>query len=464
LDSSASVGRGPRIGLLTPYGGSNLGDAAIQEALIESLRERCPDVELHGLNLRPDVTEGLHGIPCHLITGLEVPFYSGDYFTARRLAAAPAATGEPAPSAGAATGPPPEPEAPGLRERLKTLPGVGPLLRRLVGTLRQVPNLWHEARELWRSWRLVRRLDLLAVAGGGQLDDEWGGPWGHPYALLRWSLLARAAGVPFVVLSVGSGTLRHARSRRFFARALRSAAYRSYRDAGTRDQLAFVPETQQDPIVPDLALALRARERCRPVEAAARAPLVGLSPIAFGHPTIWPTRDPAVHERYLEQLTAFAAGLLADGRRLMLYQSSGADRRIVAELVERLRKGAGDAAHGLVTPEIDTVDDLLSHLAVVDTVVTSRLHGVILAHVLHRPCVAISFDRKVDAHMEDMGQSRFRLDIRRFDARELSETFARLEGERVEVEGELAERVAAVRGALDDQLARVVSPLVGGGR
>ena len=35
---------------------------------------------------------------------------------------------------------------------------------------------------------------MLVVAGGGQLDEEWGGSWGHPYALMKWAVLARVAG------------------------------------------------------------------------------------------------------------------------------------------------------------------------------------------------------------------------------------------------------------------------------
>jgi hypothetical protein len=40
-----------RVALLTPYDGGNLGDAAIQDAMIENIRRRLPGVRLSGISL-----------------------------------------------------------------------------------------------------------------------------------------------------------------------------------------------------------------------------------------------------------------------------------------------------------------------------------------------------------------------------------------------------------------------------
>lgn len=45
---------GPRIALLTPYNGGNLGDAAIQDAMIANLRSRLPDAQFSGICLNCD--------------------------------------------------------------------------------------------------------------------------------------------------------------------------------------------------------------------------------------------------------------------------------------------------------------------------------------------------------------------------------------------------------------------------
>jgi polysaccharide pyruvyl transferase WcaK-like protein len=53
----------PRVFLLTPYTGGNLGDRAIQLTLIENLRKRCPNADFIGLTLNPRATAAIHSIP-----------------------------------------------------------------------------------------------------------------------------------------------------------------------------------------------------------------------------------------------------------------------------------------------------------------------------------------------------------------------------------------------------------------
>ena len=53
------------IGLLDHMGYGNLGDAAIQEAVITNIKKRLPNAQLVGFSLIPDDTMKRHGIPCH---------------------------------------------------------------------------------------------------------------------------------------------------------------------------------------------------------------------------------------------------------------------------------------------------------------------------------------------------------------------------------------------------------------
>src|SRR5690606_39210187 len=105
---------------------------------------------------------------------------------------------------------------------------------------------------------LLKKVDTLVVSGGGQLDDYWGGPWGHPYALAKWTLLARLMRRRVVVLSVGFGTLESRMSRLLTRIALRWAHYRSYRDEGSRRLMraAVFRPADADPVLPDLAFSL----------------------------------------------------------------------------------------------------------------------------------------------------------------------------------------------------------------
>jgi polysaccharide pyruvyl transferase WcaK-like protein len=236
-------------------------------------------------------------------------------------------------------------------------------------------------------------------------------------------VLARLARKRFVVVSVGVGTLDRRLSRRFVRLALRLASYRSYRDEGSKALLRDMDFTRGDPCVPDLAFGL---EWSPPASPPDRSDVlrIGVSPIGFGHPAHWPTKDPTVFERYIGELTAFVRWLGDNGYQVVLFASSGVDRLIVAEMEQALRsERAGAAPTWLSRASDETLPGLLAELAQLHIVVASRLHGVVLSQRVGTPVLAISFDRKVDEHLSAVGMTRYRLDIKSVDRGSLLEAF-----------------------------------------
>src|SRR5690606_33707133 len=63
---------------------------------------------------------------------------------------------------------------------------------------------------------------------------------------------------------------------------------------------------------------------------------------------------------------------------------------------------------------VDTVEDLFEALAAGGVTIASRLHGLMLSLVAHRPVIALSYERKVEALMRDPGNDAYCLDIRDF--------------------------------------------------
>ena len=120
-----------------------------------------------------------------------------------------------------------------LRNALGKTPVVGFCLRK--ARLPRTAVVRSEIRHSLAGYRFLHAQDLVVVSGGGQLDEEWGGPWGHPYSLFKWAILARFARVPFVIASVGACKSTSIISRFFLKVALRVAAYRSYRDKNSRE-------------------------------------------------------------------------------------------------------------------------------------------------------------------------------------------------------------------------------------
>jgi polysaccharide pyruvyl transferase WcaK-like protein len=422
----------PRIALLTPYLGGNLGDAAIQDSMIANLRLRLPGTRLAGISLNCDNFLERHATSAFPLCGTNRRFYG---MARGRMGERAGEEEKPARAprriAGAASQ---------IKAVLRRVPGLRRGLRAVRATL-VVPA--QELRHWFNGYRFLRTQDLLIVSGGGQLDQEWGGPWAHPYALFKWACLARLARVPCAFASVGASQLRSALSRRFISAALGLARYRSFRDRRSRGiAAALLRRAAADPVVPDLAFSLPAG--ALPAAAGLRQvaqgrSIVAISPIVFGRPGNWPRQNRALHERYLDEVARLISELLRrDYCLAMVCSSLGDDESVIPELLERCGEAGIRYGRQILRPSLSTWRDLVAILRDCDVLVASRLHSTILGFVTGTPTVAISFDPKVDWVMEDLGQTDYLLHIHEFTAENVIQALGRLDGCRHAVRTQIA--------------------------
>jgi polysaccharide pyruvyl transferase WcaK-like protein len=280
-----------------------------------------------------------------------------------------------------------------------------------------------EVSHLIESRKFVKGFDLLLVSGGGQLDDYWGGPWGHPYSLLKWGLIARTIGARYAFLGVGTCALESRLSTFFIRQALRLAAYRSYRDQTSKKLLEEMAFTHGDPVGPDLAFSYEKTRLVSGCVSTGSGKTIGISPITYLRHN-WPKKDKEVYERYLTSLVAFISGLIQRGYSILLFTTNSPDRHGIGEIVDLLSQGGNlDVSGKIHQARTDTLDELFSSLEKVDCVVASRLHGVILGHLMQKPVLAISYDRKVDTYMNDTGFPEYCLDIHNVNVDSLMKAF-----------------------------------------
>ncbi|MBL0125037.1 MAG: hypothetical protein IPP88_20760 [Betaproteobacteria bacterium] len=128
-----AAGRPIRIGLMGMYVSRNLGDVAIQLAVMAALKARRPDIEFIGLCQVPADTVRSFKIPAMASSGETEMLMPAD----NDNSVVPVTTAE------------------------------GSRLSRLVGRFTS----------LLRIRRVMRDLDMLLISGSGQIDDFWGGPW-----------------------------------------------------------------------------------------------------------------------------------------------------------------------------------------------------------------------------------------------------------------------------------------------
>ncbi len=430
------------IGVLGHVGNGNLGDEAIMAATFQNIREQCPGAAIRAFTIVPEDTEARHGVPSFPLR--RVPLAAEEESGPSEVATEPGAWGR---------------VLSGARRGVLSIPLLGGMLRGLRTSLRWPRDAVAELGFLVESHRRLRDVDMLIVAGSGQINDDWGGVKGFPYTLFKWSMLCRAAGTKFVFLSVGVTALRSPVSRFLTRRALLNAAYRSYRDPGSKALLTSFAPVEQDPVVPDLAFSLRAATDGAAEPAKAR-PVVAINPMTLYDGTPWPTTSEEVYRRYVEAVAALVEWLLQRGYAVRLFTTmQRVDRASVEDILHRL----GDPSLVEVVPPLGPgmqhLSAVIEVLSAADFVIATRFHGILLGLNLTKPVLAISYQRKARELMETMGQGAYVVDAADCTFEKLAAHFTALEENRSDAAAELLPLVRANREVLDDQYARVVGLL-----
>lgn len=335
-----------------------------------------------------------------------------------------------------------------IRQLLKRIPLIPRVLRFLK-------MIWREIRHILAASRMVRGFDCVLVSGGGALDEFWGGPWGHPWNLFKWSALSWIHRVPFVFLSVGKCSLERPASRLFVKIALKLACYRSYRDPDSKSAVQALIHAPDDPVIPDLAFSYPLPLiRALPSELSCVGRLVvGFSPISYCDPRIWPLKDERRYRLYIERLSEVVKWLLGQGHQLVFFATDSPDLETINDLLAAIANYpiAPDAIITLPGPVEQTIDGHLNGIAGMDLIVASRLHAVILSHLAAVPVLAISFDPKVGAHMVSVNQMDYCLDINTFTLELFIERFENLKGVRLSEQARLRAAADGFRRQLDIQ-------------
>jgi polysaccharide pyruvyl transferase WcaK-like protein len=412
-------------------GYGNLGDAATQDVVIANIRKRLPNAQLVGFSLIPDDTMKRHGIPCHPIWWqYPTPEKTGNAITERVS----------------------------LKSKLKSALKKNPLIYTWA---KPVSDFVRELVFWVRSYRILRSFDLLVVSGGGQLDDLWHGPWLQPYTLFKFSLLTKLARKKLYFLNVGAGSLEHPLSQ-FFARwAVRFADYRSFRDHDSQERMLKLGVRATTYVYPDLVYALEVGNGLKTGSRRTTMPVVGLNPLGFCDPRIWPRKQDSVYQEYLEKIACFSVWLLEQGCGLRVFTTDKTvDRYAIEDLKARL-------ASRLPSPELvsqvfqsasENVEGVLREMSEFDFIVTSKYHGIVFSHALNKPVISLSYHRKMDFAMRALGQDRFCADIERFDVDWLTRAFRSLVDESPSIKSESATAVEAYAAALSQQFDSLFLP------
>ena len=328
---------------------------------------------------------------------------------------------------------------------------------RKIRLARRVPmafvGVGAELRQYARAFRKLKGSDMLIVPGTGLVTDAFGlHRWG-PYSMFKWVLMAKLRRTRVLFVSIGAGPIDRALGRILVKAALSLADYRSYRDDASRDYLSAIGfRTTRDRVYPDLVFslpeALFTRDHVRS-EGTRRVVGLGLKVYEGKYSAADPRRE--TYTAYLESLAVFATWLLEHDYDIRLLLGD-ADTLVIEEFrsVLQERLGSYDQARIIEQP-IVSVQDVLAELDATDIVVATRFHNVLLALLLNKPVIAISFHHKCSSLMRQMKLTEYCHDIDHMDADKLIGQFRRLEQNREAVKHTIGQGVDAARAKLDEQ-------------
>jgi polysaccharide pyruvyl transferase WcaK-like protein len=408
-----------KIGLVDHIGFGNLGDDATQVAVMKHIRNRWPNAEIVLFSMNPADSCFRHGVAAYPIRA-----EFGNRSEGNGISAVPTQSK--------------------LKDTLRRVPLIYRLLQTLKTLTIRVPlRIFEELSFLRASFRIVKPFDLLIISGGGQLLDSWGGPWRFPYTVFKWTLLAKLARAKCYILNVGAGPLDAPLAKWFVKSALGLADYVSFRDSDSRDlvqKLGFAGKSQ---VSADCVYALGLSTALETNGARQREPLVGLSPMAYCDPRVYWKKDQVVYERYIRHVASFGRWLSQNDYRLTLFSTEiSFDSHAMEEVKALLDNANGNLRHMVNREDVAGIEELLSTMGPMEYVVTSRFHGVVFAHLLNKPVLALSSHPKVSSLMNDLGLAKYCLDIRTCDVNTMQETFLSLVANRDEIKSRMAEKAA----------------------
>ena len=398
----------PRIALWGHFGTLNYGNECTLAAAIANLRERLPSAELVAICTEPMDTQSRHGVSAWPMRLAQIDLDQSS----------------------------------------------------LPRPIRWLRLGFSQLRAWFYAWRACRKLSALIVVGTGILTDDGEGTLGLPYELMKWTSIAKRRGAKVLFWSVGAESISGNLARRFVSRALRIADYRSYRDEHSRNRLLGIgfDAAASDPIIPDLAFSLPVSSR---VSADTRGRKVAVGLYNYRGRGLGDPDDAAAYRAYVEWICDFIAWLLDTGYVVRVIIGDGAyDQGVLIDVRKRLAETGVVDAHSAYNDEpAQSFEEIIDQLVDVDLVIATRYHNVLLALLLGRPVLSISYEAKNDALMATLGMARYCQTIDACDFAILKEQFRDLEANAARLRPNIEKSARLFRQQLDDQYERLLKIL-----
>ena len=434
-----------RIGIFGHYGNKNLGDEAIILAVIQNLKERIPDVEISCFSINPEDSTARYGVPAYPI---------------RKVKKATVASNQPSGSTDSLVcatemitdknrSTPSR-----IKEVLKKLPFVFTTLKFIKNILEFPFLLFEELCFLKKSFQSLKEVDLLLITGSNQFLDNFGGSWGFPYTLLKWSVLARLAGKKIAHISIGAGPLDKILSKSFICGSVCLSHYLSFRDKGSSDLTKRFLGFKSSHVFPDLAHSLRWEQDVKKQlkRGTTERLVVGINPMPIYDKRYWHIADDAKYIDFVAKIGGFATFLVEKDFNVILFGTHPKDIEVSNDVISYLSQRMDSALLSRCSiKSAEQVPDVMALISSFDFVVATRFHGVLLSLLARKCVVALCYGAKTNELMIEADQGQYALDFESFSLEELKSIFLKLFQNREDQELFIKKKEQDFIAKLDDQ-------------
>jgi polysaccharide pyruvyl transferase WcaK-like protein len=407
----------PTISFFGNFGTQNFGNEYTLQAILHNVRKYLPDANVNCICIDPEDASTRYGIPAFLMSDRYARRHPG-----------------------------------GARGQNRVIRWLRRLLIRLPLEVVQ----WVKA------FRALKGTTMLVMTGTGMLGDFGIGPFDLHYEILKWSIIAKIRRAKILFVSVGAGPISHPLSRLIVKGAIALGDYRSYRDTYSKEYLASIGfDTHGDFVYPDLAFSLRPGIGGPGGNGAGGSRVVGVGLMDYYGKGSTAEYSESVYQDYLGKVTDFVAWLLDRQYTVrLLIGDYSYDRRIKKDVLERLtQRGVRVRERQIVDEPVSSVEQLVAQLAATDVVVATRFHNLLLALLLNKPVVALSYHEKIGSLMAGVEMGEYCQSIDQLDVNRLIEQFVKLEKESAVLKPMIERKVEQYRGALDQQYTYIFNHL-----
>lgn len=306
-----------------------------------------------------------------------------------------------------------------------------------------------------KGFKVMKGSQMLIVPGTQVVSDYVTGPFSWPYDIFKWAIMAKLCRARLLFLNIGVGPIYHPLSRWFIKASLNLSDYRSYRDIASKQYVEKMGSCRSSDLVyPDLAFSLQSALLPSYQSVGKQKPVFGIGLKDYlGREGLRDRHNNRTYRDYLNTLGDLV-GWLCERKYLVrviigdvLYDSD-----VKQDFMEVLHeRGLLNNEGQIVNEPVFTVEQLLSQIAAIDFLVTSRFHNLVLALMLNKPVLCLSDHGKLDSLMTEIGLAEYCLPLANLDFDDLIDRLVKLEKNAEALRPYIKQKTEEYRRTLDEQ-------------